>query len=104
MSTKDLANSLIRTLKAPGECVLIYTKKLAILHNTVQDYSGQTEDMDEILKDDYGEADHEEEAYDNEHADYSDGDQTLYGSMYVSIYLCIPFITSFKLIIFCQFN
>ena len=30
--------------------------------------------MDEILKDDYGEADHEEEAYDNEHADHSDGD------------------------------
>lgn len=31
ISTKDLANSLIRTLKAPEECVLIYTKKLAIL-------------------------------------------------------------------------
>ena len=31
MSTKDLANSLIRTLKAPEECIQIYTKNLAIL-------------------------------------------------------------------------
>ena len=45
-----------------------------VLDDTVYDYSGQTEDMDEIVKDDYGEVDHDEEAYNNEHADYSDGD------------------------------
>ena len=33
-----------------------------------------SKDMNEILKDDYGEVNHEEEAYDNEHVDYSDGD------------------------------
>ena len=43
-----------------------------IQDDSIYDYSRQTEDMDEIVKDDCGEMDHEEEAYDNEHVDYSD--------------------------------
>ena len=45
-----------------------------IIDDNVYDYSGQTEIMDEIVKDDYGEVNNEEEEYDNEDVDYSDGD------------------------------
>lgn len=49
-----------------------------IVDDSVYDYSEETEDMDEIVKDDYGEVDCVEEAYDNDHVDYSNGDQRLY--------------------------